>query len=249
MDKFVIRMMAAETVASAPVVNETRKRVAAAPPEEQPSAKKAKTRAVPAPSPKIGKNASQTETSAAALPERISKKEAKAAYAVTDGDLKRLNSEKVGSRRLYARADVLAAAVGKYGSEAAMQRAVRHSALMGHKVNGLTLTQHQRALGDSIACNLSVQKWAVAADCHTVVKCPLEVFRMLVVPNSGRVVPAAFDESTAVVVATVWGKGACNIFGASKLRAGTRMQTWQVSKMQLIYSPASEEMSIWWIMS
>ena len=38
------------------------------------------------------------------------------------------------------------------------------------------------------------------------------------------------------------------IFGSTKLRAGTRLGSWEVKKMDIVFKPKQGELRIWWTM-
>lgn len=79
-------------------------------------------------------------------------------------------------------------------------------------------------MGDVVKKNITAEKWAIEARTHCTVQCEPEVFERLVVKNALSVVPADYDDSTPVVVATVTGSDSMGeIFGASKIKGGTRM--------------------------
>ena len=109
----------------------------------------------------------------------LTKAEAKKAYVLTDTDLKKLPSTKVGARLHYQRADLVAASHKKHGGKEGLERALSNAKLFATKVEGKTLEQHRRALGDAVQSCISVQKWCVAARTHCVVACPTAVFRGL----------------------------------------------------------------------
>ena len=77
----------------------------------------------------------------------------------------------------------------------------------GGKIDGLTVEQHRRAMGDQVKSKLRVLggtgNYGIAASCHVSMSCSLAVFRSLVVPNATKVTPAQFDSSTPVVLAQV----------------------------------------------
>ena len=77
----------------------------------------------------------------------------------------------------------------------------------GGKIDGLTVEQHRRAMGDQVKSKLRVLggsgNYGIAASCHVSMSCSIEVFRSLVVPNATKVTPAQFDSSTPVVLAQV----------------------------------------------
>ena len=75
----------------------------------------------------------------------------------------------------------------------------------------------------------------------------MQISGVAVMPNSISVTPADFDSDTPVVVALAT-RGASTIFGSTKLTGGTRMGSWTANKMQLIYTPATQQMSCWWTM-
>lgn len=179
----------------------------------------------------------------------LTKAEAKASYVLTDSELKKLSSETINGRTHYPAAEVHAAAMKKHGGEKGLQRAKCSAALFSKKVDGKTLEQHRRALGDECKANIHVEKWCIAARCHCVTTCHPDVWRALVVPNADSVTPAGeFSEvSTPVIVASV-SRNASLIFGATKLTGGTRMGSWHADKMELVYLPPTRELRIWWTM-
>jgi len=168
---------------------------------------------------------------------------------LTDSELKKLSSETVNGRTRYSAAGVHAAAMKKHGGEAGLMQAKSNAVLFSKKVDGKTLEEHRRALGDVCKYNINVEKWCIAARCHCVTTCHPDVWRALVVPNADSVTPAGeFSElSTPVIVASV-SRHANLIFGATKLTGGTRMGSWHADKMELVYLPPTRELRIWWTM-
>jgi hypothetical protein len=74
------------------------------------------------------------------------------------------------------------------------------------KVDGLTVEQHRRSMGDLLKAKIEVlggQQWGIGARCHVTTTCSLAVFRALVVPNATKVSPEQFDQQTDVVLAQV----------------------------------------------
>lgn len=177
----------------------------------------------------------------------LAKADSKKEYVLTDTDLKKLPSTKVGARLHYQRSDLVAASHRKHGGKEGLAKARANAKLFATKVDGKTLEQHRRTMGDAVSSCISVQKWCVAARTHCVVECHPDVFRGLVMPNSISVVPADFSKDTPVVVALAT-KGASTIFGSTKLTGGTRMGSWTANQMQLIYTPSTQKMSCWWTM-
>ena len=81
------------------------------------------------------------------------------------------------------------------------------AAAKGGRVDGLTVEQHRRALGDKVKAQIRVlggsNNYGIAARCHAVLPCSLAVFRALVLPNATKVTPAEFGPETEVVLAQV----------------------------------------------
>ena len=121
---------------------------------------------------------------------------------------------------------------------------------MKGKIQGKTLEQHRRALGDAVKANIQVQKWCVEARTFATTKCAFEVFERLVVPNATSVVPESFTNETPVVVAKIKGTAALgDIFGKSKIQGGTRLGSWSADKADIIFFPPSNDLRVWWTMS
>ena len=225
------------------------KTTAAAAPAKKPAARASSPRSSPAKKQRTSAAAAAAPLEPPAVPTggSLTAAEAKAAFVLTDTDLKRLASEKIGARLHYKAADVLAAALRKHRGEAGLEKARVEKATFAKKIGGQTLEQHRRTLGDAVKRGITVEKWCVAARTATTTRCALEVFRALVVPHADRVTPAAFDAQTPVVVAAV-SKGAASIFGSTKLTGGTRMGSWSADKMELVYFPGTNELRVWWTM-
>jgi len=118
------------------------------------------------------------------------------------------------------------------------------------KVAGKTIEQWRRALGNDVKTQIKVEKWAIEARTHCVCQAvALEVFEELIVPNAASVIPAEFDSSTPVVVASIASTSAmAEIFGATKIKGGTRMGSWSADKGELVFVPKDKELRIWWTM-
>jgi hypothetical protein len=117
------------------------------------------------------------------------------------------------------------------------------------KIEGKTLEQHRRALGNEVKSKIQVEKWCVEAKTSIQTKTSLAVFERLVVPNADSVVPALFDKTTPVVVCHVKNTQAMGeIFGHSKIKGGTRMGSWSANKADFIFFPQSGELRVWWTM-
>ena len=109
--------------------------------------------------------------------------------------------------------------------------------------------QHRRALGDAVKAQIRVEKWCIEARTHATTTCAPEVFRALVVPHAADVTPAEFSDATPVVVAAVEGSAsAAEVFGATKIKGGTRLGSWQADRVELVYFPPSQQLRIWWTM-
>ncbi|GIQ82480.1 hypothetical protein KIPB_003629 [Kipferlia bialata] len=178
----------------------------------------------------------------------INKATAKRKYAVTDTDLKRLESIKIGRNVCFQESDVLAAALRKHGGKAGLERAQQSALLSGTSIGGMTVEQHRRRLGDAVKGQIEVEKYCIAARCHCTVDCDIEVFKALVVPNADTVLPSTFDTTSPVVVASVTGN-AHYIFGSTKLSGGTMYGSWSANRMELVFIPSEKKMRIWWTMS
>lgn len=117
------------------------------------------------------------------------------------------------------------------------------------RIEGKTIEQHRRVLGDAVKANIVVEKWCIGARTHAVVDCSLEVYKTLVVPHCDEVVPKQFDEDTPVVIGMLRSSAqAQEIFGVSKIRNGTRMGMWYGDKFDLVFLPSRRELRIWWTM-
>ena len=77
----------------------------------------------------------------------------------------------------------------------------------------------------------------------------LNAFRALLVPNATNVYPDDFDESTPVVLASIENtQQARDVFGSSKIKGGSRVQTWEVDRADFTYVAAKKEIRVWWTM-
>ena len=118
------------------------------------------------------------------IPGRLcTKAEAKRELLLSDSDLKKLESTKRGGKLLFAEALLRKRAHAKHGGPSGLAKALATAKRFATKVNGKTLEQHRRALGDEVKSRISVEKWCVAAQTHAVTQCPFEVFEALVIPN------------------------------------------------------------------
>ena len=117
------------------------------------------------------------------------------------------------------------------------------------KIEGQTVEQHRRALGDKVKSNIQVEKWAIEARTSMQTKTALEVFEKLIVPHASQVTPATFNKTTPVVVAQLKdSKSIGEVFGHSKIKGGTRMGSWTADKADIIYFPPTGELRAWWTM-
>ena len=105
-------------------------------------------------------------------------------------------------------------------------------------------------MGDEVKARLSMEKYCMKADCHSVVSdIPLDVFQKLVVPNSASVVPKDFTLNLPVVVASIVGSTAAGeIFGKSKIKGGNRYEQCQMQKAEFVYFPINQTARVWWVM-
>ena len=125
----------------------------------------------------------------------------------------------------------------------------------GGKIDGATVEQHRRYMGDQVKSKLRVLggkgNYGIAASCHVSMSCSVALFRALVVPNAAQVTPADFDSSSPVVLAQIDSTEQIGkIFGVSKIRNGTPLGSWSASKMDLVFLPkeASGQLRAWWTM-
>ena len=72
----------------------------------------------------------------------------------------------------------------------------------GDKIDGLTLTQHKRMLGDQVKSKLEVaggkHNWHIMAKCHVTTSISREAFKAVIMPHVDRVIPANIDKDTEV---------------------------------------------------
>lgn len=104
------------------------------------------------------------------------------------------------------------------------------------KIEGKTVEQHRRMLGDAVKTNINVEKWGIEARTSMEAIKSLAVFKALVVPNSDFVTPSSFSLSTPAVVAGVRSSSALGeIFGHTKIKGGTRAGSWTADKAYFIF--------------
>jgi len=123
------------------------------------------------------------------------------------------------------------------------------------KIDGATVEQHRRYMGDQVKSKLRVLggkgNYGIAASCHVSMSCSVALFRTLIVPNAVKVTPANFDGSSPVVLAQIDSTEQIGkIFGVSKIRDGTRLGSWSASQMDLVFLPkeTSGQLRAWWTM-
>eukprot|EP00092_Neocalanus_flemingeri_P108632 GFUD01139514.1.p1 GENE.GFUD01139514.1~~GFUD01139514.1.p1 ORF type:complete len:209 (+),score=76.86 GFUD01139514.1:52-627(+) len=129
------------------------------------------------------------------------------------------------------------------------------------KIDGLSLTQHRRMLGDQVRDQIEIAggqgNWHIKAKCHVHTQMSMEAFQAVVAPAAACLTPSQFDRNTEVVLAEVRNiDQAATILGsANKLRKGTRFvhkdgssSSWEVSTMDIVFMPKKKELRIWWTM-
>ena len=125
------------------------------------------------------------------------------------------------------------------------------------KIAGKTLEQHRRAMGNVVKENIKVEKWCIGARTHCVIKdVEAEVFQKLVLVNASSVVPTfssdiRIDElqNIPVLVVSILSTDLiANVFGATKIKGGTRLGSWSADKCEIVYVPQTKEMRVWWTM-
>ena len=147
------------------------------------------------------------------------------------------------------------AKVGNNNKKKADPKSKMKKKSQGGKIDGATVEQHRRYMGDQVKSKLRVLggtgNYGIAASCHVSMSCSVALFRTLVVPNAAKVTPADFDSSSPVVLAQIDSTEQIGkIFGVSKIRDGTRLGSWSASKMDLVFLPkeASGQLRAWWTM-
>ena len=147
------------------------------------------------------------------------------------------------------------AKVGNNNKKKADPKSKTKKKSQGGKIDGATVEQHRRYMGDQVKSKLRVLggtgNYGIAASCHVSMSCSVALFRTLVVPNAAKVTPADFDSSSPVVLAQIDSTEQIGkIFGVSKIRDGTRLGSWSASKMDLVFLPkeASGQLRAWWTM-
>merc|ERR1719381_209737 len=147
------------------------------------------------------------------------------------------------------------AKVGNNNKKKADPKSKMKKQSQGGKIDGATVEQHRRYMGDQVKSKLRVLggtgNYGIAASCHVSMSCSVALFRTLVVPNAAKVTPADFDSSSPVVLAQIDSTEQIGkIFGVSKIRDGTRLGSWSASKMDLLFLPgeASGQLRAWWTM-
>ena len=119
----------------------------------------------------------------------------------------------------------------------------------GAKVDGMTLEQQRRRLGNDVSLQISMRKYAIAANTHCTVDMGAATFKQLVVANANSVVPSDWNADTPVVVALMSGSGKIGeAFGKTKITGGNRYENYSASKMEVVYFPAQNRARLWWIM-
>jgi len=128
------------------------------------------------------------------------------------------------------------------------------AAAKGARVDGLTVEQHRRALGDKVKAQITVlggrDNYGIAARCHALLPCSMAVFRALVLPNATKVVPAEFGPETEVVLAQLTStQQIAAIFGSTKIKGGTRYGSWSATSMDIVFLPGEGVARAWWVMA
>jgi hypothetical protein len=119
-----------------------------------------------------------------------------------------------------------------------------------NKIDGNTVEQWRRMLGNKCKANISFEKWTIAAQTHFTTDFTLGAFRALIVPNASKVHPVNFDESTPVVVASTRSTSqAAAIFGSSKIRGGSRYGTFDAREAEFVFISSTKTLSVWWTMA
>ena len=118
------------------------------------------------------------------------------------------------------------------------------------KINGQTVEQHRRSLGDLIKARINCDKYTIAAKTFVATDMDMNVFKALILPAANnQVFPSIFDESSPVIVALLQGSEAVgDAFGKSKIKGGNRMQQWCADRADVIFFPSQKKVRIHWTM-
>eukprot|EP00092_Neocalanus_flemingeri_P095850 GFUD01121963.1.p1 GENE.GFUD01121963.1~~GFUD01121963.1.p1 ORF type:complete len:231 (-),score=88.30 GFUD01121963.1:149-790(-) len=145
------------------------------------------------------------------------------------------------------------------------------------KIDGLSLTQHRRMLGDQVRDQIEIAggqgNWHIKAKCHVHTQMSMEAFQAVVAPGAACLTPSQFDRNTEVVLLLLqkvvaifltkvvlaevrnMDQAATILGSANKLRKGTRFvhkdgssSSWEVSTMDIVFMPKKKELRIWWTM-
>jgi len=118
-----------------------------------------------------------------------------------------------------------------------------------NKIDGFTVEQWRRQLGNKAKATISFQKWTIKAQTHFTNPFTSEAFRALIVPHADEVHPVNFNEKTPVIMASTntYGK-AGDIMGSSKLTGGSRYGTFHADKVDYIYVASKKELRVWFTM-
>lgn len=117
------------------------------------------------------------------------------------------------------------------------------------RIEGKTIEQHRRLLGDCVKSNIEVEKWCIGARTAMSTTIPYGVFDLLIAKNAKTVTPSNYDPTSSVIVAYFDSNSSlCEVFGSSKITGGTRMGSWSADKADVIYIPSTREVRVWWTM-
>ena len=116
------------------------------------------------------------------------------------------------------------------------------------KIDGLTIEQHRRKMGDSVKASISCDKYTIAARTHTTIECSFELFEALVIPNCLGTTPSKYSAKSEVIVCRAQTQGIAEMFGATKVKGGNRYSTFTANNMDLIFYPSTNRIDVWWTM-
>lgn len=116
-------------------------------------------------------------------------------------------------------------------------------------VDGFTVEQWRRQLGNGAKKTISFQKWGIHAQTHFTNPFTSEAFRALIVPHADEYYPKDFTANTPVIMASTFSNSkAGDIMGSSKLSGGSRYGSWSATKVDYIYVAAKKELRVWFTM-
>eukprot|EP01084_Bolivina_argentea_P109756 196131_1 len=110
-------------------------------------------------------------------------------------------------------------------------------------IPGVCTYQTKKDIGDALKSLVSLEKWTIPAKCLQV-RMDCVAFNHLF-GEHGDITPPQYDEDTPCVVCRLDGDNAGNVFGKTKCRGGSRMGTFEIEKMDVVFLPSQRSARIW----